>query len=76
MKLQFPLPHMLRLKASVQPWEAAVTGPDQTRMAQRAEALGYDMLSVPEHFIVPRRHLDLSGRHYFHSTVGRGWPAS
>jgi probable F420-dependent oxidoreductase len=71
MKLQFPLPHMLRLKATAQPWEAAVTGRDQTRMVKRAEALGYAMISVPEHFIIPREHVDLSGPHYFHSTVAQ-----
>lgn len=32
MKLVFNLPHMLRLKAMMQPWEATVTGSDQTRM--------------------------------------------
>jgi hypothetical protein len=43
MKFTFGMPHMLRLKASLQPWEAQVTGPDQLRMAKRAEAMGYDL---------------------------------
>lgn len=71
MRLHFPLPNLLRLKANSQPWEATVSGPDQLRMAQRAEALGYDMLAVPEHFIIPREHVALSGPHYFHSTVAQ-----
>jgi probable F420-dependent oxidoreductase len=75
MQLTFPLPHMLRLKATLQPWEARVTGADQTLMAQRAEALGYDMLAVPEHFIMPRAHVELSGPHYFHSTVAQAYLA-
>jgi probable F420-dependent oxidoreductase len=75
MRLTFPLPHVLRLKATLQPWEAAVTGADQTVMAQRAEALGYDMLAVPEHFIIPHTHVELSGPHYFHSTVAQAYLA-
>jgi probable F420-dependent oxidoreductase len=75
MQLTFPLPHTLRLKATLQPWEARVTGADQRVMAQRAEALGYDMLAVPEHFIIPRTHVELSGPHYFHSTVAQAYLA-
>lgn len=64
MKLAFSMPHMLRLKATCQPWEAAVTGADQTRFARWAEKLGYAMIAVPEHHIIPRAHLELSGPHY------------
>lgn len=73
MKLAFPMPHMLRLKATLQPWEASVTGADQTRMAKRADELGYDMIYVPEHFIIPRDHVELSGPHYFHSQAAQGY---
>jgi probable F420-dependent oxidoreductase len=59
------MPHMARLKATTQAWEAAVTGADQTRLAKWAEKLGYAMISVPEHHIIPRSHVDLSGPHYF-----------
>jgi probable F420-dependent oxidoreductase len=75
MRLAFPLPHVVRLKATLQPWEAQVSGADQTLMAQRAEELGYDMLAVPEHFIIPRTHVELSGPHYFHSTVAQAYLA-
>jgi probable F420-dependent oxidoreductase len=64
MKLGFSMPHMLRLKATCQPWEAAVTGADQMRLAKWADQLGYAMISVPEHHIVPRSHVELSGPHY------------
>jgi hypothetical protein len=47
MKFAFALPHMTRLKATIQPWEIQVRGADQTRMAKRAEDLGYDMIAVP-----------------------------
>jgi probable F420-dependent oxidoreductase len=75
MKLAFPLPHMIELKAMTQPWELAVTGADQTRMARRAEALGYDMIAVSEHFLIPRDHLELSGAHYFHAAAGQAYIA-
>jgi probable F420-dependent oxidoreductase len=65
MKLGFSMPHMARLKATAQPWEAAVTGADQTRLVKWAEKLGYAMISVPEHHVIPREHVALSGPHYF-----------
>lgn len=71
MKLIFNLPHMLELKAMMQPWEASVTGTDQTRMAQCADRWGYDMIAVPEHFVIPRDHVELSGPHYLQSTVAQ-----
>ncbi|TAL01330.1 MAG: TIGR03619 family F420-dependent LLM class oxidoreductase [Rhodospirillaceae bacterium] len=75
MKFVFPLPHMLRLKAMVQPWEASVTGAHQTRMVKRADELGYDMITLPEHFVIPQNHVELSGPHYFHSVAAQGYVA-
>ncbi|WP_319436308.1 TIGR03619 family F420-dependent LLM class oxidoreductase [Mycobacterium sp. RTGN5] len=75
MKLVFNLPHMLRLKAMSQPWEAAVTGADQARMVKCADQWGYDMVAVPEHFIIPNDHVELSGPHYLHSTVAQAYIA-
>ena len=73
MQLSFPMPHLMRIKAMTEEWEHAVTGADQTRMAKRAEELGYDMISVPEHILIPNEHLELSGPHYFHSAAGMGY---
>jgi hypothetical protein len=73
MKFGFRMPHLMELKALTQPWEFGVTGADQTVMARRADELGYDMLSIPEHFVVPRSHVELSGPHYFHSTVAQAY---
>jgi probable F420-dependent oxidoreductase len=74
-KLAFPMPHLLRLKANHQPWEAAVTGADQTRLAKWAERLGYAMLSVPEHHVIPADHVELSGPHYFSAYPAMGYLA-
>ncbi len=59
MKLGFSMPHMLRIEAMTQPWEADVTGADQTRLAKLAEKLGYEMIAVPEHYVVPQEHTAL-----------------
>jgi probable F420-dependent oxidoreductase len=70
MKLSFSMPNMVRLKAMGQPWEQGVTGADQQRLARWAEQLGFEMISVPEHHIIPREHVDLSGAHYFAAYPG------
>ncbi|WP_324695974.1 TIGR03619 family F420-dependent LLM class oxidoreductase [Novosphingobium aerophilum] len=67
MKLAFAMPHMLELKATMQPWELAVTGADQTALAKWAEKLGFEMIAVPEHHVIPKAHVDLSGPFYFNA---------
>lgn len=75
MKFVFPLPKTVLLKATAQSWEHAVTGAEQTRIVKRADELGYDMVAVSEHFVIPREHVELSGAHYFHSTAAQGYLA-
>lgn len=75
MKFSFAMPNTVRVKALTQPFELDVTGADQIVMAKRAEELGYDMIPIPEHFIVPNAHVGLSGPHYFHSTVAQAFIA-
>ena len=75
MKFSIALPNSVRVKALTQPWELGVTGADQTVIAKRVDELGYDMIVVPEHFIVPNSHVELSGPHYFHSTVAQAFIA-
>lgn len=53
-----------------------MTGADQTRMAKCADAWGgYDMIAVPEHFVIPKQHVELSGPHYLQSTVAQAYLA-
>lgn len=75
MELAFSMPHMLELKASMQPWELSVTGADQTRLAKWAEQMGYTMICLPEHQIIPRHHVDLSGPFYFHAYTAMAYVA-
>ncbi len=70
MKLAFAMPHQLRLKAMTMPWEEQVTGPDQIKLLKWAEKLGYEMVSVPEHHVMPREHLELSGPFQMNAYVG------
>lgn len=71
MQLSFPMPHLAELKGMTQPWEFAVTGPDQLRMAKRAEELGYDQIGIPEHLAVPPAHIENTGSFWFHSIVAQ-----
>jgi probable F420-dependent oxidoreductase len=70
MKLTFALPHLMEIEAMLQPWERAVTGPDQLRMARRAEELGYDMIAIPEHFAIPPDDAH-TGAFWLHSTTAQ-----
>jgi len=75
MRFSFAMPNTVRVKALTQPFELGVTGADQVVMAKRADELGYDMIPIPEHFVVPKAHVELSGPHYFHSTVAQAFIA-
>ena len=63
MKFGFTMPNTVRVKALTQAFEVDVTGPDQVAMARRAEELGYDVIPIPEHFVVPNSHVELTGSH-------------
>ncbi|MCJ2179517.1 TIGR03619 family F420-dependent LLM class oxidoreductase [Novosphingobium album (ex Hu et al. 2023)] len=75
MKLGFAMPHMLQLKAMMQPWEMQVTGADQTKLAKWAEKLGYEMIAIPEHHVIPRSHVELSGPFYFNAYTAMAYIA-
>lgn len=73
MELAFSMPHMLEIKAMMQPWELQVTGADQTKLAKWADRLGFAMISVPEHIVIPNHHTELSGKFYFHAYSGMAY---
>ncbi|OBK76509.1 TIGR03619 family F420-dependent LLM class oxidoreductase [Mycobacterium sp. 1164985.4] len=75
MRFALTMPNTARVKALSQPFEVGVTGEDQAMVARRAEELGYDMIPIPEHFVVPTSHVELSGPHYLHSTVAQAFIA-
>ena len=73
MKLSFSMPNMVQARAMVQEWERKITGADQTRLARLADGLGFEMVCVPEHHIIPNAHVGLSGKHYFSSYPGMAY---
>lgn len=77
MKLAFGLPNLTRIAGLNKPWEATLTGADLTRLARWADSLGYAMLSVPEHHVIPPEHLaHVSGDdHYFGAYPTMGYLA-
>ena len=75
MKFGAYLPNCMHIAAITQPWEYDLTGRDIARVAQVAEELGYWAVLVPEHFLIPRTHLELSGDHYFHGATAQGFVA-
>jgi len=65
MELAFAIPHMIEIPAITTEWELGVTGAQQLELAQWADQLGYAMIAVPEHFVIPNEHLQLSGAFYY-----------
>jgi probable F420-dependent oxidoreductase len=63
----------MHVAAFTQPWEHGLTGADIVRVAKVAEELGFTGVFLPEHFVTPNEHLDLSGNHYFHASTAQGF---
>ncbi|BBU21176.1 TIGR03619 family F420-dependent LLM class oxidoreductase [Mycobacterium xenopi] len=75
MRFAVYLPNCMHVAAITQPWEHKLTGLEIVGVARRAEQLGYSMVFLPEHFLTPRRHLELSGNHYFDATTAQAFIA-
>ncbi len=76
MKIAAGLLNSCHVKALRQPvWERSLTPAQQAKAAQTAEALGYWKIGVPEHFLIPQDHIELSGEHYPQTTTALGWLA-
>jgi alkanesulfonate monooxygenase SsuD/methylene tetrahydromethanopterin reductase-like flavin-dependent oxidoreductase (luciferase family) len=73
MKLAFSMPNLVQVSAMVQEWEKPLNGGDLTRLARLADGLGFGMIAVPEHFIIPNEHVALSGSHYFAAYPGMAY---
>jgi probable F420-dependent oxidoreductase len=53
MKFALGTPVVILYPAIVSEWERTATGADAIRVAQKADALGFDWLSVSEHIVMP-----------------------
>jgi probable F420-dependent oxidoreductase len=75
MQLAFAMPHLMEVTAITTGWERAVTGAEQQALAKFADDLGFAMIAVPEHFVIPTEHKDLSGDFYFSAYPGMAFYA-
>jgi probable F420-dependent oxidoreductase len=75
MRFAVYLPNCMHVAAITQSWEHKLTGVEIAGVARRAEQLGYSMVFLPEHFLTPRSHLELSGNHYFDATTAQAFIA-
>ena len=65
----------MQVPAITQTWEHALSGRDIADAACRAEQLGYDRVFLPEHFLTPTSHIELSGNHYFDASTAQAYIA-
>ena len=76
MKFTVSLIDSMHVKAFNAPlWQRSVTPAQQVRALRLAEKLGYWKVKVPEHFVIPEQHIELSGDHYPHAVTALGFAA-
>src|SRR5207253_1320391 len=61
MKFGVPLPSTHSYRPSQSPWEPTATMADRVRIAQQADALGYDWLSFADHIVIPNEWVPVYG---------------
>jgi probable F420-dependent oxidoreductase len=64
MRISLTMPNNHRVTALLQPWQDEVGGAQIGEVAALADRLGFSRLTVGEHFLMPREHVELSGAHY------------
>lgn len=69
MKFNFSLPNNQQVAAITQPWMTSLGGPELARIVREAGEMGYHKVTVGEHFVIPREHVDQSGAHYMQATT-------
>jgi probable F420-dependent oxidoreductase len=61
MKFGLGMPAMILYPPVMSRWEPEATGADIIRVAQKADDLGFDWLTVPEHIFIPNDMLEIMG---------------
>ena len=70
MKFSVALLNSVQVKALDMPeWQKRVTPQQQIQALRLADQLGYYKAGAPEHFVIPREHVELSGDHYPHAAT-------
>ncbi len=71
MKFGIGLPALILYPPVMSRWEPQAPASDITRVAQAADGLGYDWVTVPEHIIIPDEMAEVMGPRY-----PEGWTAA
>ena len=61
MKFGTTVPGLTRMPATAEPWHDTITHDDIVRIAQKADELGYDSLSVPDHVVMVKEEMGYLG---------------
>jgi probable F420-dependent oxidoreductase len=64
MKFAFGTPALILYPAIVSPWEPAAGGAEILRVARKADALGFDWLTVSEHIVMPEEMVEAMGARF------------
>jgi probable F420-dependent oxidoreductase len=64
MKFGLGMPALILYPPVMSAWEKEATGADIVRIAQRADDLGFDWLTVPEHIVMPDEMAEIMGPRY------------
>ena len=75
MKFCAGLPHMMEIPGFACPWELEQGGREIKQMAVLIEELGYDSTIIPEHFVMPREHWELSGKWFLNAAPAQAFVA-
>jgi probable F420-dependent oxidoreductase len=75
LKVSVSLPHSLEIPALTSPWEFSLGGRELARVARLADELGFESVMVPEHYVIPNEHTELSGKFYFHAATAQAFIA-
>ncbi len=64
MKFGLGMPALILYPPVLSPWEPQATGADILRIARKADELGFDYLTVPEHIVMPDEMVEIMGRRF------------
>jgi probable F420-dependent oxidoreductase len=73
--INLTIPNNHKVTALFQPWQVEVGGEQIGEIAELADRLGFARLTVGEHFMVPKDHVELSGAHYLHAPTALAYLA-
>lgn len=75
MRFSTGLPGLTRYPPSVRDWERTMTPAAFQRVARTADELGFDSVSIPEHFLVPTQAAEVMGGFWPHALTAMAFVA-